>query len=197
MLTHGSVCIISTGCLQGTMKEKEDRIEELEEALRESVKITAEREMLLMEQKMQIDASQSTVCTDRNLALWRHTYVLIVLVLYIHISLHKRILFIYLNQFVGKKEYYRCFIRGVNINKRIDRSAIESIKSRHSHFHLSSTVNYMSIKSHGVCIHIGYSCNIYPPSSVTIHLFVCDSLMKSTFNIALYWYNQEIKKTRA
>jgi len=51
------------------MKEKEDRIEELEEALRESVKITAEREMLLMEQKMQIDASQSTVCTDRNLVL--------------------------------------------------------------------------------------------------------------------------------
>lgn len=46
------------------MKEKEDRIEELEEALRESVKITAEREMLLMEQKMQIDASQSTVCSS-------------------------------------------------------------------------------------------------------------------------------------
>lgn len=43
------------------MKEKEGRIEELEEALRESVKITAEREMLLMEQKMQIDASQNTV----------------------------------------------------------------------------------------------------------------------------------------
>ncbi|KAH3880918.1 hypothetical protein DPMN_004840 [Dreissena polymorpha] len=43
------------------MKEKQDRIEELEEALRESVKITAEREMLLMEQKMQIDASQNQI----------------------------------------------------------------------------------------------------------------------------------------
>ena len=44
------------------MKEKEGRIEELEEALRESVKITAEREMLLMEQKMQIDACNNEVC---------------------------------------------------------------------------------------------------------------------------------------
>jgi len=53
---------------QGTMKEKEGRIEELEEALRESVRITAEREMLLMEQKMQIDASQNKVAG--------HTFVL-------------------------------------------------------------------------------------------------------------------------
>ncbi|XP_052778945.1 ELKS/Rab6-interacting/CAST family member 1-like [Mya arenaria] len=47
--------------LKGTMKEKEGRIEELEEALRESVKITAEREMLLMEQKMQIDDNQNKI----------------------------------------------------------------------------------------------------------------------------------------
>lgn len=47
--------------LQGYVKEKEGRIEELEEALRESVKITAEREMLLMEQKIQIDTSQNKV----------------------------------------------------------------------------------------------------------------------------------------
>ena len=46
---------------QGSVREKEGRIEELEEALRESVKITAEREMLLMEQKMQIDALQNKV----------------------------------------------------------------------------------------------------------------------------------------
>ena len=46
---------------QGSVKEKEGRIEELEEALRESVKITAEREMLLMEQKMQIDACNNEV----------------------------------------------------------------------------------------------------------------------------------------
>ena len=43
------------------MKEKEGRIEELEEALRESVKITAEREMVMMEQKMQIDACNNKV----------------------------------------------------------------------------------------------------------------------------------------
>ena len=47
--------------LQGSMKEKEGRIEELEEALRESVKITAEREMVMMEQKMQIDACNNKV----------------------------------------------------------------------------------------------------------------------------------------
>lgn len=54
---------ISTDSMQlkGSMKEKEGRIEELEEALRESVKITAEREMLLMEQKMQIDACNNEI----------------------------------------------------------------------------------------------------------------------------------------
>lgn len=43
------------------MKQKEDRIEELEEALRQSVRITAEREMVMAEQQEKIDQTQKQV----------------------------------------------------------------------------------------------------------------------------------------
>lgn len=39
-----------------------ERIEELEEALRESVKITAQREMVMAEQQMKIEQTEKQVC---------------------------------------------------------------------------------------------------------------------------------------
>ena len=47
--------------LQTSIQQKKERIEELEEALRESVRITAQREMDMAELQAQIDASKSAV----------------------------------------------------------------------------------------------------------------------------------------
>lgn len=47
--------------LQIQIKQKNERIEELEEALRESVRITAQREMDMAELQAQIDASKTAV----------------------------------------------------------------------------------------------------------------------------------------
>ena len=43
------------------MQEKNDRIEELEMALKESVSITAEREMVLMEEQHKMEAIKEQV----------------------------------------------------------------------------------------------------------------------------------------
>ncbi|XP_069759621.1 ELKS/Rab6-interacting/CAST family member 1-like isoform X2 [Narcine bancroftii] len=47
--------------LQGTLRQKDDRIEELEEALRESVQITAEREMVLAQEEAARNDSEKQV----------------------------------------------------------------------------------------------------------------------------------------
>ena len=47
--------------MQTLIQQKNERIEELEEALRESVRITAQREMDMAELQAQIDASKSAV----------------------------------------------------------------------------------------------------------------------------------------
>lgn len=43
------------------MIAKGDRIEELEEALKESVRITAEREMVMVEQQQQLEEAEQKV----------------------------------------------------------------------------------------------------------------------------------------
>lgn len=43
------------------MRQRDDRVEELEEALRESVKITAEREMVMAEQETKIQQTEMKV----------------------------------------------------------------------------------------------------------------------------------------
>ena len=43
------------------IKEKLERIEELEEALRESVKITAERELVMAQQQAQMETTEKQV----------------------------------------------------------------------------------------------------------------------------------------
>jgi len=43
------------------MKSKNDRIEELEEALKESVKITAEREMVMVDLQAQLEEAEKKV----------------------------------------------------------------------------------------------------------------------------------------
>lgn len=48
-------------CPQLVIEQKNERIEELEEALRESVRITAQREMDMAELQVQIDASKTAV----------------------------------------------------------------------------------------------------------------------------------------
>ena len=52
------------GCLQDMVKEKEDRVEELAEALKESVTITADREMLLAQQTETISKLKKQVTTS-------------------------------------------------------------------------------------------------------------------------------------
>ncbi|KAL5013491.1 hypothetical protein ScPMuIL_007761 [Solemya velum] len=50
-----------TSQLMTVMKQKDERIEELEEALRESVKITAEREMIMARQQEQLDETDDKI----------------------------------------------------------------------------------------------------------------------------------------
>lgn len=52
---------VLTKKLQDKMKSKNDRIEELEEALKESVKITAEREMVMVDLQNQLDTAEKKV----------------------------------------------------------------------------------------------------------------------------------------
>ena len=61
------------------MRQRDDRIEELEEALKESVTITADREMVLAQQTQTISnlqrqvrrAGKSSLCIDERLSLGR------------------------------------------------------------------------------------------------------------------------------
>lgn len=48
---------------QDSLHKKDDRIEELEEALRESVQITAEREMVLAQEESARTHAEKQVCT--------------------------------------------------------------------------------------------------------------------------------------
>ena len=48
------------------MRQRDDRVEELEEALRESVKITAEREMVMAEQESKIQQTEMKVTMQTN-----------------------------------------------------------------------------------------------------------------------------------
>lgn len=43
--------------------EKENRVKELEEALRESIRITAEREIVVADQQMRLDRAEKDVRT--------------------------------------------------------------------------------------------------------------------------------------
>lgn len=47
------VCLLLFVVFQNVLQEKDTRVEELEEALKESVSITAERELLIAQQKQQ------------------------------------------------------------------------------------------------------------------------------------------------
>ena len=47
---------------QDSLRKKDDRIEELEEALRESVQITAEREMVLAQEESARTSAEKQVC---------------------------------------------------------------------------------------------------------------------------------------
>lgn len=47
---------------QDSLRKKDDRIEELEEALRESVQITAEREMVLAQEESARTNAEKQVC---------------------------------------------------------------------------------------------------------------------------------------
>lgn len=58
---NNSIILIVVYIYQTTMKSKEERIEELEEALRESVRITAEREMVMAEQQLKLDEAEKSV----------------------------------------------------------------------------------------------------------------------------------------
>ena len=51
-------------CYQMDMKEKSDRVEELEAALRESVTITAQREMLMAQQQQKLEHGEKQVSSQ-------------------------------------------------------------------------------------------------------------------------------------
>ena len=54
-----------------------ERIEELEEALRESVKITAQREMVMAEQQLKIEDTEKQVSRagEPNAAFWYYSHI--------------------------------------------------------------------------------------------------------------------------
>jgi|SRR6218665_1788581 len=57
------LCILSINlCWQSVIADKENRIEELEEALRESIRITAQREVVMAEQQMKLEHTERVVC---------------------------------------------------------------------------------------------------------------------------------------
>lgn len=58
-----SYFIWSPVIFQDNLRKKDDRIEELEEALRESVQITAEREMVLAQEESARSHAEKQVCT--------------------------------------------------------------------------------------------------------------------------------------
>lgn len=59
--------------LQDTLRQKTERIEELEEALRESVQITAEREMVLAQEEAARSLQEKQVHSAYLLNPYTHT----------------------------------------------------------------------------------------------------------------------------
>ncbi len=59
--------VFLTPALKDTLRQKAERIEELEEALRESVQITAEREMVLAQEEAARSLQEKQVHTKHTL----------------------------------------------------------------------------------------------------------------------------------
>jgi len=71
--------------LQGVITDREHRISELEEALRESIRITAQREVVMHEQQMKLEHTERVVsnitnnldCCSLKLTNWCKYYIIL------------------------------------------------------------------------------------------------------------------------